>query len=307
MRILAGSVGSALGAISGAGWHAAHTVCAVIAVFNRRRSSPVLPWKGSTVVPCLPKGAQTVRIRQVALAARDLEPVVADLCAVLGIEVAYRDPGVEVFGLENAVMPVGDAFLEVVAPTRADTTAGRFLERRRGDAGYMVIVQSDDLEADRRRVEELGVRVVWETRFPDIATIHLHPRDVGGAILSLDVARPPESWRWAGPDWPSHVRSDVTSGITGVELRAADPADLACRWSQVLGQPARRTAIDHWEIALAGGDLRFDAVGDGGEEGFVAFDVSATDRARVLDAAKSRGLATTDDAVRIAGVRIHLR
>ena len=214
-----------------------------------------------------------MRIRQVALVARDLEPLVADLCAVLGIEVAYRDPGVGAFGLENAVMPVGDAFLEVVAPTRADTTAGRFLERRGGDAGYMVIIQSDDLEADRRRVEELGVRVVWETRFPDIATIHLHPRDVGGAILSLDVARPPESWRWAGPDWPSHVRTDVTSGITGVELRAADAADLACRWGQVLGQPARRTEVDHWEIALAGGGLRFDAAGDGADEGFVAFDV----------------------------------
>ena len=254
-----------------------------------------------------PTAAETVRIRQIALVARDLEPVVADLCAVLGIEVATRDPGVGVFGLENAVMPVGDAFLEVVAPTRADTTAGRFLERRGGDAGYMVIVQSDDLEADRRRVEELGVRVVWETRFPDIATLHLHPRDVGGAILSLDVARPPESWRWAGPDWPSHVRTDITSGITGVELRAADPADLAGRWGRILGQPARRTAVEHWEIALAGGSLRFDAAGDGGEEGFVAFDVIAADRARILDAAKSRGLVTTEDSVRVAGVRIHLR
>jgi hypothetical protein len=254
------------------------------------RSLPGSSWKGATVVPWPAREAESVRIRQVALVARDLEPVVADLCAVLGIEVAYRDPGVGVFGLANAVMPVGDAFLEVVAPTRADTTAGRFLERRGGDAGYMVIVQSDDLEADRRRVEELGVRVVWER-----------------AILSLDVARPPESWRWAGPDWPAHVRTEVTSGITGVELRAADPADLACRWGQVLGQPARRTAVDHWEIALAAGGLRFDAAGDGGEEGFVAFDVIAADRARILDAAKSRGLATTDDEVRIAGVRIHLR
>ncbi len=65
--------------------------------------------------------------------------------------------------------------------------------------------------------------------------------------------------------------------------------------------------MDHWEIDLAGGSLRFDAAGDGGEEGFVAFDVIAADRARILDAAKSRGLATTDDEVRIAGVCIHLR
>ena len=266
-----------------------------------------LPGSISTMVPWSPRGTDPVRIRQVALAAREIEPVVADLCAVLGIEVAYRDPGVEVFGLENAVMPVGDAFLEVVSPIRADTTAGRFLELRGGDAGYMLIVQSEDLDADRRRVAEAGARVVWEIAFPDIATIHLHPRDVGGAILSLDVARPPESWRWAGPEWPAHVRTDVTSGIRGVELRSADPAALARRWSQVLGQPARPARAGTWEIALVGGGLRFAAARDGREEGLVGFDVIAVDRARILDAARSRGLEGTKDEVRVAGVRIRLR
>ena len=71
-----------------------------------------------------------MHIRQVALVARDLEPVVADLCAVFGLEVAFRDPGVGEFGLHNAVMPVGTTFLEVVSPVREGTTAGRFLEKR---------------------------------------------------------------------------------------------------------------------------------------------------------------------------------
>ena len=71
-----------------------------------------------------------MRLRQVATVARELEPVVDDFRAVLGIEVAYRDPGVAEFGLHNAVMPVGDTFLEVVSPTREHTTAGRFLDRR---------------------------------------------------------------------------------------------------------------------------------------------------------------------------------
>src|SRR5262245_66578243 len=96
----------------------------------------------------MPSDRGFVRLRQVALVAAELEPAVDSLCDVLGLEVAYHDPGVEVFGLRNAVMPVGDTFLEVVAPDRPGTTAGRLLDQRGGDGGYMVIVRSAVEEDD---------------------------------------------------------------------------------------------------------------------------------------------------------------
>src|SRR5205814_906057 len=83
--------------------------------------------------------------------------------------------------LHNAVMPVGQTFLEVVSPVREGTTAGRLLDRRGGDGGYMVILQTADLRADRTRLAALGVRIVWQVELDDIATVHLHPRDLGGA------------------------------------------------------------------------------------------------------------------------------
>src|SRR5262245_38201566 len=151
-----------------------------------------------------------MRLRQVALVARELEPTVDALCDVLGIEVAFNDPDVAVFGLRNAVMPIGDTFLEVVSPAKPGTTAGRLLERRRGDGGYMVSGQSQAKQADRARMGELGVRIAWEAQLERAGTLHLHPRDVGGAILSLDWMDPEESWWWAGPRWRECVRTDVS-------------------------------------------------------------------------------------------------
>jgi len=247
-----------------------------------------------------------MRLRQVVIAARDLSKVCDELTDVLGLGTPFADPGVGEFGLENAVFPVGDTFLEVVSPVRANTAAGRFLDRRGGDGGYMVIVQTDDLAADRARVDALGVRVVWEIAFPDIATIHLHPRDVGGAILSLDAADPPASWRWAGPEWKSRARTDVTTAVVGVDFRAPDAAALAGRWSSVLGREAVARSGVH-AIDLDGSCLRF--AGDSGvaEPEVSAFELAVIDPAAVTERARSRGLVTRDDAIAIGGTRLGLR
>src|SRR2546429_1412054 len=110
-----------------------------------------------------------VRLRQVALVAERLEPVERALRRELGLGEPFRDPGVAEFGLENAVMALGDTFLEVVSPVRPDTTAGRYLDRRGGDGGYMAIFQVEDLAGARSRLDDLGVRVVWQVDLPDMA------------------------------------------------------------------------------------------------------------------------------------------
>jgi glyoxalase-like protein len=247
-----------------------------------------------------------MRLRQIALVARDLDPVVADLCAVLGIAVAFRDPGVGVFGLHNAVMPIGDTFLEVVSPIEANATAARYLERRGGDGGYMVLLQCDDLDADRKRVADLGVRIVWSADLPDIRGTHLHPSDVGGAILSLDAATPPESWRWAGPDWRQHMHTEVASEITAVEIQSDDPLALARRWSQVLARPVAETAAGIIRIVLDQGAIRFVRAMDGRGDGVGGIDVAMNDRERLLTAAGARGIPVQDSHVMICGTRIGL-
>jgi hypothetical protein len=189
----------------------------------------------------VPSSASSLpRLRQAVLAARDLDAVAGELQAELGLGEPYADPGVGYFGLRNAVFALGDTFLEVVSPTRPDTAAGRLLERRGGDCGYMLMLQLDDLDGARRRGRELGIREVFEVSLDDIAEVHLHPADIRGAIVSLSSPRPPETWRWGGPEWD---RRSAPVQVTGATVAVLDPVGVKGRWEQVLGAPPEAAGI----------------------------------------------------------------
>jgi hypothetical protein len=173
-----------------------------------------------------------VRLRQAVLVAAELDSVVARLRDELGLGEPFADPGVGEFGLRNAVFALGDTFLEVIAPTREGTAAGRHLDRHGGDGGYMVIFQLDDLEGARQRVADLGIRVVWQIDLPDISGTHLHPADTRGALVSLDRPTPAGAWRWGGPGW---AERSTPGGVRGVTVAVRDPEAVAARWGKVLG------------------------------------------------------------------------
>jgi hypothetical protein len=246
-----------------------------------------------------------MRLRQVALAAQALEPALSALQRVLGLGEPFRDPGVAEFGLVNGVLPVGDAFLEVVCPARPDTAAGRWIERRGGDAGYMAIFQTDDLAAARERMERLGVRIVWQAALEDAATLHLHPRDLGGAIVSLDAMQPPESWRWAGPGWRERSHTEVATGLAGAVLEAPDPEKLALRWGEVLAAKPAPDAQGGYVLPLERGTrVRVVPAPAGREAALAAVEIAVRDRARFAAAAAAAGVAEPDGSARIAGTRL---
>ena len=247
-----------------------------------------------------------MRLRQIALVGKDLDAAEADIRAILGLDYAYDDPGVGKFGLKNAVFPVGETFLEVVSPKQEGTTAGRLLERRGGDGGYMVILQVPDIAAARARVTAAGARIVEQWDLPDgtVAMAHIHPRDIGGAIVSVDYMDPWERWEWGGPVWREHVKTDTSVGIVGAELQAEDPAAMARRWGQVLGLEAE-PADGGWRIQLDGGEIRFAPIRDGRGEGLGGFDVAVRDPAAVRAAAKARGRLEGEDVI-LAGTRVRL-
>lgn len=250
-----------------------------------------------------------LRLRQVALVARDIEAVVADLRTVFGLEVAYIDPGVGVFGLENRLLPVGSQFIEIVSPVRDGTAGGRYLDRRGGDGGYMVITQCDDHPPRKRHVESLGIRKVLERDHADHCLLQLHPADTGGSFLEIDWHRdlaPDGEWPPAGPDWRRAVRTGRVSAISGVELQSDRPDELARRWSTIIETPVVTDARGNPALALENASIRFVAATDGRGEGLGGVDLRAVDREAVLAAARARRLPIEDNAVTVAGTRFAL-
>jgi hypothetical protein len=246
-----------------------------------------------------------MRLRQIALVAQDLAAARADISAVLGIDYAYDDPAVGKYGLRNAVFPVGDTFLEVVSPKQPGTTAGRLLEKRGGDGGYMVILQVDDMAQARARVKNASARIADQMDKDGAAFTHVHPKDIGGAILSLDSMVPKERWEWGGPHWQAHVCTDTSVKLAGAELQARDPAQMAERWAQVLGRAANVDA-GVWRIRLDHGEIRFSLERDGRGEGLGTFDVVVRDIDAVRAKAAARGALDPEGGVVLAGTRVRL-
>ena len=254
-----------------------------------------------------------IRLRQICLVAEKLAPVVDDLKAVFGLEVCFVDPAVQAFGLENSLFPVGNNFLEVVAPIQDNTAADRYLKRRNGDGGYMVICQCDSHEtqlARKARAAELGVRIALEHEEPGFHIMQLHPADTGGAFFEIDWdAKMEPEGHWApagGGDWPAQRRTEIVSAYAGVELQSPDPQSLAERWSSIAELPLGRDAQGRLEMRLENVGVRFVEMGGERGEGLAGLDLTVADRARLLQRAEERGCRVSDNQVVVCGVRFNL-
>ena len=244
-----------------------------------------------------------LRIRQVVFVVRDLATSSRRLADLFALDPPFRDPGVAEFGIDNAVFVFGDQFLELVAPVRPGTAAGRHLDRR-GEGGYMLILQTDDFDGARSRLRALGVRTVWEKTLADIRAMHLHPKDIGGAIVSIDEPSPPASWRWGGPSWRVQAGARGRQRVVGVTVEAADPRAMAARWAEVLGRPPAVPHDDAMRVALEGGAIDF-VRARGASEGIAGFALQVADEAGVRSAGRAPATAASDP-IEAFGARIAL-
>jgi hypothetical protein len=248
-----------------------------------------------------------MRLRQICLVAPHLEPVVGDLKAIMGLEVCYRDPNVAAYGLENALLPVNTTLLEVVAPLKAGTAAGRFIEKSGGRGGYMAIFSCPDPDERGRHAETIGVRVAHVIDHPPYHGVQLHPRDCRAAFIEFNHTKGSDDVRGAyppaGPDWQRAIRTETTKALIAVEMQSPHPVDLAAHWSRIIGIPVSKGTRGDPRIALVNCNLHFV---HGVREAMSGLTFHVADVEAVRSAARAQGCPCAGDAFLLGGVTFHV-
>ena len=265
---------------------------------------------GRRAVAC--KQPMTIQLRQICLVARDLDSTIDNLEQIFGIHRCFVDPGVGKWGLVNTLLPIGRNMLEVVVPVEENTSAGRYLDRRDGDGGYMVICQADssaNQQAVRQRALDNGVRIAWETERENWNICQIHPGDMKAAFFEIDWDAANDftgNWQPAGgTQWFDKVDQSVTVDYSAVELQGPDPVGLAELWGKVAGLPVTRDG-SVLRMALNNVEVRFVEASDGRGYGLGGLDLKVADRGHILAKAKERGCYVADDQVDVCGVRFRL-
>lgn len=252
-----------------------------------------------------------IHLRQVCLVAPELEPAIEEITRVLGIGRCYVDEGVAKFGLENTLMPIGRNFLEVVAPIEDNTAAGRFLQKRGGKGGYILVCQVDSEDHQklcRDNAAAMGIRVAYESSHDSYHLMQLHPADLNNAMWEIDWDDHNEiegMWKPAGGiDWLQHVRDDVTVRMTGAEMQAEDPELTAKQWGNIAGvQP--EAVPGGYRVPLKNGELRFITDQDGRGPGLAGVDLTVRQKSVIMDMATTIET-TRGDCIELCGTRFYL-
>jgi catechol 2,3-dioxygenase-like lactoylglutathione lyase family enzyme len=254
-----------------------------------------------------------LRLRQMALVVKDIEKIVGQFEAVFGLEVGYEEeampPGP--IGMQNRLLPIGTQFIELVSPVRPEVTGQRYLERRGGDGGYMVICQTTDRARRDELVKKFGVRLVGGRDDTAYSFIQYHPKDTGGSFLEVDwhegADDPVPPWSHAaGTDWMKAVHTDVIDAITGVEIQVPDPEASARRWGELLELTVTKDPQGRPTITANNGTIRFVGDLDGRGEGLAGLDLHATNKVRAIENAKAAGVPVNGNTVVVAGMRLNL-
>ncbi len=104
----------------------------------------------------------------------------------LGLKIEHVET-VETQKVRTAFLSVGDANLELLEPSSADSTIAKFIEKR-GEGIHHICLRVDDIELHLARLKERGYRLINEAPVPGAhgcRVAFLHPATGNGVLIEL--------------------------------------------------------------------------------------------------------------------------
>jgi methylmalonyl-CoA/ethylmalonyl-CoA epimerase len=126
------------------------------------------------------------KIEHVALAVSDLEAATLHYQNVWGLALEHREV-VEDQGVEEAMFPLGESYLQLLAPLGPDTPVGRFIEKR-GEGLHHIAYEVDDIAVALRTLAGEGVTLIDEKPrrgSRDTLVAFVHPKSNLGLLVEL--------------------------------------------------------------------------------------------------------------------------
>lgn len=139
------------------------------------------PSRGNTLAP-----VKLINLDHVAMAVNDLDEAIDGYRSRYGVEPLYREK-VEGQGVEEAMIPVGGSFIQLLQPLGPETPVGKFLSKN-GEGLHHVAYAVVSIEAALAHLAESGARLIdTEPRIGGRGTriAFVHPADLGGTLVEL--------------------------------------------------------------------------------------------------------------------------
>jgi methylmalonyl-CoA/ethylmalonyl-CoA epimerase len=125
-------------------------------------------------------------IDHVAIAVNDLEAAIGYYRSAYGVEVEHREV-VEHDGVEEALLRVADSYVQLLSPTRDDSTVAKFLATR-GEGLHHIGYRVDSCAEALERVRAEGARLIDEAPRPGsrgTTVAFIHPKGAFGTLVEL--------------------------------------------------------------------------------------------------------------------------
>ncbi len=125
-------------------------------------------------------------IDHVAIAVNDLEAAIAYYRETFGCEVEHREV-VESDGVEEALLKVADSYVQLLTPTRDDSTVAKYLATK-GEGIHHVGYRVADCAQALESVKAHGHRAIDEAPRPGsrgTTVAFVHPKTAFGTLIEL--------------------------------------------------------------------------------------------------------------------------